>query len=61
MKEIKQNDSVTFDLSEKVVGLTGKVCGKLGPIVIVELDKPIEGYAFTHIYITDSQITVSYA
>jgi hypothetical protein len=56
MNEVKQGDKVTFDLSEKVVNLTGKVCGKLGPVVIVELDTALNGYPFTHIYIVDSQI-----
>lgn len=56
MNEVKQDDKVTFDLSEKVVNLTGKVCGKLGPVVIIELDNALQGYAFTHIYIVDSQI-----
>ena len=56
MKELKQGDTVTFDLNEKVVNLTGKVCGKLGPVVIIEMDSKIQGYDFTHIYIVDSQI-----
>jgi len=56
MKELKQNDKVKFDLNEKVVGLTGKICGKVGPVVIVELDAPMGGYEFTHIYVLDTQI-----
>ena len=56
MKELKQNDKVKFDLNEKVVGLTGKICGKVGPVVIVELDKAMTGYEFTHIYILDTQV-----
>ena len=57
--KIKQGDSVTFNLNEKVIGLTGKVCGKVGPIIIIELDKKLDGYEFTHIYITDVQIVKS--
>jgi len=56
MNELKQGDKVTFDLNEKSVNLTGKVCGKLGPVIIVELDNALQGYAFTHIYIVDTQI-----
>ena len=56
MTELKQNDKVTFNLNDKVVGLTGKVCGKLGPIYIVKLDNKLQGYDYTHIYITDGQI-----
>ena len=55
-ENLKQGDSVTFNLNETITGLTGKICGKLGPIFIVELDKPLKGYEFTHIYITDLQI-----
>ncbi len=53
---IKQGDSVTFNLNEKITGLTGKVCGKLGPIIIVKLGNKLDGYEFTHIYITDTQL-----
>lgn len=53
---IKQGDSVKFNLNETIKDLTGKICGKLGPIIIVELDVPLKGYEFSHIYIVDSQI-----
>jgi hypothetical protein len=52
-----QGDKVTFNLSEKVIGLTGKVSGVMGPIIIVNLDMPIKDYPYTHIYIVDAQIT----
>lgn len=58
-ESLKQGDKVTFDLNEKTVNQTGKVCGKLGPVIIVELDSPLSGYDFTHIYIVDSQIKKS--
>ena len=57
MNELKQNDAVTFDLDETKKGITGKVCGKVGPVIIVELNpNQLKGYEFTHIYILDSQI-----
>jgi hypothetical protein len=56
MKELKQGQKVTFDLNEKVVNLTGTVCGKLGPVIIIELDTALKGYDYTHIYVVDSQI-----
>lgn len=56
MKELKQNDEVTFNLNEVSTDIKGKVCGKVGPIIIVELIDKLKGYDYTHIYIVDSQI-----
>ena len=56
MNELKQGDKVRFDLTEKIVDINGIVCGKIGPVIIVELDGPLKGYEFTHIYILDTQI-----
>jgi len=53
----KQGDSLTFNLNETVKDLTGKVCGKVGPMIIVELSEPLKGYEFSHIYILESQIS----
>ena len=55
-KKLNQNDTVTFDLNENVKGLTGKVCGVIGPVIIVETDNKLDGYDYTHIYIVESQI-----
>jgi hypothetical protein len=56
MIKLKQGQEVTFDLNEKVRGLTGKICGVIGPIIIVELKETLKGYNYTHIYILESQI-----
>lgn len=34
----------------------GKVCGSVGPVIIIELEAPIKGYEFTHTYVLDAQI-----
>jgi hypothetical protein len=56
MNKYKQGDVVVFDLNEKSIGLKGKVCGVVGPVIIVELDGVLTGYPFTHIYILDTQV-----
>lgn len=56
MNKFKQNEKVTFNLNEKVANQTGKVCGVIGPVIIVELDNKLDGYDFSHIYIVESQI-----
>ena len=58
-EKFKQNDKITFNLNEKIIGLTGKVCGMLGPVIIIELDEKLNGYEFTHIYIVDNQVVES--
>ena len=56
MKEYKQGDKVVFDLNDVSININGMVCGKVGPIIIVELIDKLKGYDFTHIYVLDSQI-----
>ena len=52
-----QGDKVTFNLNEHIIGLTGKVAGVLGPVIIVELDMSLKDYPYSHIYVIDTQIT----
>lgn len=52
----KQNDRVYFNMGEKLPVGWGKVVGMVGPVIIIELETPIEGYSFTHTYILDAQI-----
>lgn len=51
-----QGDRVYFSMGEGLPTGWGKVCGFVNPVVIVELEKPIANYAYTHIYILDKQI-----
>ena len=52
----KQNDRVYFEMGDKLPSGWGKVCGVVGPVVIIELEVPIKGYDFTHTYVLDAQI-----
>lgn len=57
-----QNDRVYFTIGEKpgrVIEGWGKVCGKTGPIWILELEKSIDDYPFTHVQIMDAQIRIN--
>lgn len=56
-QKYKQNDRIYFSLGEKLPSGWGKVCGVIGPVIIVELEQPIKGYDFTHTYIVDAQVT----
>ena len=51
-----QDDKVYFSMGEGLPNGWGKVCGAVGPVIIVELEKTITGYPFTHTYVIDSQI-----
>lgn len=51
-----QNDRVYFKMGAKLPTGWGKVTGMVGPVIIIELEKPIEGYPFTHTYILDTQV-----
>jgi len=55
-EELTQGLEVTFDLSETSTNIKGKVCGKIGPVIIVELLTALKDYNYTHIYILDNQI-----
>ena len=52
----KQGDRVYFEMGEKLPSGWGKVCGSVGPVIIIELETPISGYAYTHTYVLDAQI-----
>ena len=52
----KQNDRVYFEMGDKLPTGWGKVTGVVGPVIIIELEKPIQGYTFTHTYVLDAQI-----
>ena len=56
MLKYKQGDRVFFTLSADRNGW-GKVCGLVGPVIIIELEQPLEKYDFTHIYVLDTQIS----
>jgi hypothetical protein len=56
MNERKQGEQVVFDLNDKCTNIKGKVCGVVGPVIIVELTEALKGYEYTHIYILDAQI-----
>jgi hypothetical protein len=43
-------------MGEKLPTGWGKVVGMVGPVIIIELEKPITGYPFTHTYILDAQV-----
>lgn len=43
-------------MGEKLPSGWGKVCGAIGPVLIIELEIPIAGYDFTHTYVLDAQI-----
>lgn len=43
-------------MGEKLPVGWGKVVGMVGPVIIIELETPIEGYSFTHTYILNAQI-----
>lgn len=51
-----QGEVVYFVMGEKLPTGYGKVCGSVGPVIIIELQQPIEGYPFTHTYVMDAQI-----
>jgi hypothetical protein len=52
----KQGDRVYFVMGDKLPSGWGKVCGSVGPVIIIELETPIQGYNFTHTYILDAQV-----
>ncbi len=54
--EYNQGDRVYFSMEDGMPSGWGKVCGMVGPIIIIELEKAIASYPFTHIYIIDRQI-----
>jgi hypothetical protein len=58
MNEIKyeQGQRIYFEMGEKLPTGWGKVCGVVGPVIIIELEQPINNYNFTHTYILDNQI-----
>jgi len=56
MNKYKQNDRVYFEMGDQLPTGYGKVCGSVGPVIIIELEVPIKGYDFTHTYILDNQI-----
>jgi len=55
-EKYKQNDRVYFVMGEKLPFGWGKVCGSVGPVIIIELETPIAGYDYTHTYVLDTQI-----
>jgi len=52
----KQNDRVYFEMGGPLPSGWGKVCGSVGPVIIIELEVPIAGYEYTHTYVMDAQI-----
>jgi hypothetical protein len=55
----KQNDRVFFSITVPAAGTLegyGKIAGKTGPMWIIELEKPINNYPYTHIQVMDVQI-----
>jgi hypothetical protein len=52
----KQGDRVYFEMGVQLPTGYGKVCGSVGPVIIIELEAPIKGYEFTHTYVLDTQI-----
>lgn len=52
-----QGQRIYFNMGPKLPCGYGKVCGVVGPIIIVELELPIENYPFTHFYIIENQIS----
>ena len=52
----KQGNRVYFNLGEGAPSGYAKVCGVMGPMIIVQPEEAIKGYAFSHIYVIDSQI-----
>jgi len=55
-EKYKQNDRVYFEMGPQLPSGWGKVCGSVGPVLIIELETPITGYAYTHTYVLDAQI-----
>jgi hypothetical protein len=51
-----QGQRIYFEMGEKLPSGWGKVCGVVGPVIIIELEVPITGYNFTHSYILDAQV-----
>jgi hypothetical protein len=56
-KKYKQGDRVYFEHLNGMGHAWGKVCGVIGPVIIIELEVPFTNYEYTHIYILDAQIT----
>lgn len=56
MNKHKQGERVYFEMGEKLPTGWGKVCGSVGPVVIIELETPIPNYPYTHTYVLDAQI-----
>ena len=58
MSEYKYNkgDRVYFSMGEGLPSGWAKIAGIQGLIYIVEVEEPIKGYPFTHIYIVDNQV-----
>lgn len=52
-----QGDRVHFSMGDGLPNGWGKVCGIVGPVIVVELEQAIAGYPFTHTYVIDSQIS----
>lgn len=52
-----QGQRIYFNMGPGLPCGYGKICGVVGPVIVVELELPIKDYPFTHFYILDSQIT----
>jgi hypothetical protein len=57
--KFKQGDRVYYEMGESKPFGFGKICGVIWPVIILELESPIEKYDFTHIYVLDVQIKES--
>lgn len=53
----KQDDRVYFDMGENLPKGFGFVNGVFGPIIILKVETAVKDYPFSHVYVTDSQIT----
>lgn len=52
----KQDQVIYFKLKDELPAAAAKVCGVIGPIVIIQPIEPLQGYNYSHIYVIDSQI-----
>lgn len=55
-EKYNQGERVYYEMGQNLPTGWGKVAGVVGPVIIIELEKPINGYPYTHTYILDAQI-----
>ena len=58
-QKYKQGDRIYFCLGKDKPTGYAKICGVQGFVVIIEPEQPIKDYAYSHIYVVDSQVMAS--